>query len=64
MEWLPVVLQIVNAVANFIMEAIKAGSVDAALERPLRDILPGELLSVIAKRQADAEAESKFGQST
>lgn len=61
MEWATILVQVLGAVGTFLVEAIKAGSIEKALERPLSEILPGELRSVIAKRQADDAAEAKFG---
>lgn len=61
MEWAQIIVQILGAVGSFVLEAIKSGSVDAALERPLSEILPRELRTTIAKRIADEEAAKKFG---
>jgi len=61
MEWASIIVQILSAVGSFVLEAIKAGSVDAALDRPLREILPHELRSEVAKRIADEAAAAKFG---
>lgn len=61
MEWLPIILEIAGAVGKFVLEALKAGSLEAALDRPLRDILPHELRTTIAKRLADEAAAKKFG---
>lgn len=64
MEWAQIIVQILGAVGTFVLEAIKTGNVDAALERPLSEILPHELRSEIAKRLADEAAAKKFGTPT
>lgn len=64
MEWIPIIVQILGAVGSFIGEAIQAGNVDAALSRPLSEILPHELRTTIAKKIADDAAAKKFGAST
>lgn len=61
MEWAQIIVQILGAVGAFVLEAIKTGSVDAAFKRPLDEILPHELRSEVAKRQADDAASKKFG---
>lgn len=61
MEWAQIVISILTAVGNFIVDAIQKGGVDKALEVPLSDILPHDLKTTIAKRQADDEAAKKFG---
>lgn len=61
MEWASIVVQVLVAVGDFIIEAVKAGNVDAALERPLSEILPHELRTTIAKKIADDAAAKKFG---
>lgn len=63
-EWATILLQVLSAVGTFVLSAIKEGSVDAALERPLSEILPHELRTTIAKKLADEAAERKFGAPT
>jgi hypothetical protein len=60
MEWVVIIGQIVQALGPFIMKAIESGNVASVLDTPLRDILPHELRTTIAKKLADEAAARKF----
>lgn len=54
-----IVLSVASAVGGLVLEAITKGDA-SVLDRPLKDILPHELRSEIAKRIADEAAAKKF----
>ena len=61
MEWIVIVGQIVGALMPLVAKAIAAGSLTSLLDTPLKDLLPHELRTTIAKREADDAAARKFG---
>lgn len=61
MEWIVIIGQIIQALGPFLLKAIENGDVGSALDTPLKDILPHELRTTIAKKLADEAAKRKFG---
>lgn len=61
MEWFVIIGQIVQALGPFLLKAIESGNIANVLDTPLKDILPHELRTTIAKKLADEAAAKKFG---
>lgn len=62
-DWLEIAkltLEIGAAVGKYLLEAFQNGDT-GVLDRPLRDIIPLDLRTSLAKKLADVEAAKKFG---
>ncbi len=63
MDWLEItklVIEIGAEVGKFLLEAFQNGDT-SVLDKPLKDIIPAELRTTLAKKLADAAAAKKFG---
>lgn len=62
LEIAQLLMQIGTAVGLEVWKAVQSGqSITSVLDKPLRDLLPAELRTTIAKREADLAAAAKFG---
>lgn len=61
MEWARFAFEVGMTLSRAIFDAVTKGD-SSILDKPVRELLGGELATTLAKKAADAKAREKFGE--